>query len=180
MRTRSYTHTRPALATIIAQSFALIVLSSVHAHAQSSGSATVQVNATVVQPLSVTAIRPLDFGTVFAGITKSVLSNDAKAAQVDVRGQGGAVVSVTLTMPTSLSLGSTGTSLPISGWTCVAGAGAPVSFTGGTPAPVTMAIPNTASPRLTIGIGATANPSSTQASGDYTGSGQVAVAYTDY
>ena len=45
------------------------------AHAQSSGTATVPITATVVQPLSVSTLRALDFGPLFVGASKTIATS---------------------------------------------------------------------------------------------------------
>jgi hypothetical protein len=166
---------------LAATTFSTAIGTAVTAHAQSSGNATVAMTATVVQPLQVTALRSLDFGTVFVGATKTITSTSPTAGQIDIKGQSGALLSVTITMPTSLMLGSTGTGLVTNNWTYSTSISpSPTTFPGGTATPVTLALPNTGgSPHFTLNIGATVSASVNQPSGDYTGSGQVTVAYTD-
>jgi len=159
----------------------LVSLPQSRARAQSSGSATVAMTAQVVQPLTVSASRPLDFGSVFVGNNKTIAPSAATAGQVDIKGQSNANISVTLTMPTMLMLGNTGTGLTLNNWNYSTSlAPTPVSFPGQSSTPIAMTLPTSASyGRITLNIGATASAAAGQTPGDYTGSGQITVTYTD-
>jgi len=165
----------------------LLIATTTPTFAQTTASASLAMTAIVFQPLSVSVTRGLDFGTLFVGGNKTVAPGSSTAGVIDIKGQSGANVTVTLTMPVMLMLGSTGVGLTTTAWTYATNAqtslaSAPsTSFTGGTPTTLSLALGSgSGTSHLLIGIGATASAGSGQTAGDYTGSGQVAVAYTDY
>ena len=67
--------------------------------------ATGQVTATVQAALTVTATQPLDFGTIFQGVPKTVGRNDDDSTAIfTITGQGGSGVNLQLVLPEYLSL----------------------------------------------------------------------------
>lgn len=150
-------------------------------YAQASSTQTLDIKAKVIQPLLVAITQPLDFGTIFVGGSKAIPSNDPLAGHVEIRGEPGTVLDVTLAMPTTLQRGTTGAGFPLTNWTYSTNLqSSPTTFAGGTPAPVTLALPNTTTPaRLTLTIGATATTDANQPTGTYTGTGQISIAYAD-
>ena len=154
------------------------------AHAQSSASASLSVTARVVAPMSMTVTHALDFGKLLTSTTKTIAPNAATSGRFEIVGQGGSAISVTLTMPGSLTPTS-GTNLPVTGWNYIASdtpalTGTAVAFTanGSAPIPLTLeALAGTA--KMYFGLGATISPNSLAATTAYTATGQITAAYTD-
>ncbi len=152
--------------------------------AQGTATASIDVLAAVISPISVAVTHPLDFGRMFAGAVKTVAANAAMAGRVEVSGQNGSAVSVTLTMPALLN-GAGATAAPVSSWNymvssaaTLAGATA-VAFSGGTPVVVAATLGGgTGVVRLYLGLGGTVNVVGA-AVGTFTGTGQITAAYTD-
>lgn len=154
------------------------------AHAQSSASGSLSVTARVVSPMSMTVTHALDFGKLLTSTTKTIAPNAATSGRFEIIGQGGSSISVTLTMPASLTPTS-GSNLPVTGWTYIASdtpalTGTAVSFAanGSVPIPLTLeALAGTA--KMYFGLGATISPNAMAAATTYTATGQITAAYTD-
>lgn len=78
-------------------------------------SANLTATANVQQPITVAGTTPLDFQTVFPGITKTVTVTSPTAGLFTISGQGSTPVNLSLTLPTTLISG--GNNLPIGAWT---------------------------------------------------------------
>jgi lysozyme family protein len=167
--------------TIFALSAVTALGTATLGHAQSSSTQTLDIKAKVVQPLFVVVTQPLDFGTIFVGASKSIPSTDPLAGHVEIRGEPGAQLNITLTMPATLQRGTTGEAISTTNWTYSTNVQpSSTAFASGAPASFTLALLNTTTPaRLTLTIGATATAGANQATGDYTGTGQVSIAYAD-
>lgn len=174
----------------IAAASALFVTSRAHAQQQTYTSAALLVYANVIQPLNITAMHNLEFGTLIAGTTKTILPSSTSSGQFQILGEGGAVVAVTFSMPTALSLtGNDAVQLPVSDWTYFTTHFPTAATSNGEPGtamplgtPVNLTLPlNAFGPgHIALGIGATATASPSQQSGDYTGIGDIEIAYADY
>ena len=154
------------------------------AHAQSSASGTMAINAMVVNPLSLIVSRALDFGRLLTSTSKTIAPAAATSGHFELTGQGGSAVTVTLSMPSQLSP-TAGTNLPVTGWTYVVSnapalTGTPVSFNAGTSDPIAVTFQSaTGSTKMYFGIGATVTASAAQPTSAYTGTGQITAAYAD-
>jgi hypothetical protein len=154
-----------------------IVVLPVAANAQST-SASINATAFVFEPLAMTAGNDLAFGDVFPGINKAVATADAEAGTFSATGQDNAPVTLTYTLPTTLSDGGTN-SLTIGSWTACHSATAGGSCTPWTP--TSGAAYSSASfsgaGELYLRIGAEVQPTPSQASGNYTAPIQLEIAY---
>lgn len=169
-------HRLRARATSFALPGALALLGTVstHAHAQTSASASVTAN--VQQPITVSKTSDLAFGTLFPGLAKTVAVTDGGAAAFAIQGQAGGNVNITFTLPSTITSGSS--TLPISAWTAR-------HNTVNSPATGTDFVPGTATTSTTISalgyryvfLGATAQPSASQAAGTYSGTATMTVVY---
>jgi len=165
----------------------LILLGALAApvHAQSSASGSIGVTATLVTPLQLIVSHPLDFGRLLTSSTKTIAPNSATSGRFEILGQGGSAISVTLSMPASLSPAGGGTNLPVSNWMYVASetsslAGTPVSFTSGTNAPIPFTLETfNGSVKMYFALGATVTAGALHAAGAYSATGQITTAYTD-
>lgn len=150
----------------IAAAAFLVILSATQANAQG-------------RPLRVTPKKDLVFGMLFPGVPLTVAPTDAlRAGAVDITGPNGSQVEITFTLPTSLS-GPAASSLPLIFSSTSAG------FTTGSITSQVQFDPRTAyrptlsgSGRGTVYIGAIANPTPSQRSGNYAAIIVVTVANT--
>jgi hypothetical protein len=144
----------------------------------SAQSATITANATVLQPLTVSNVRNLNFGDVYPGVNKPIAYDAATSGKFSLSGIANAQVNLTFTLPTNLSSG--GNQLPIGSWTgCHNTIDATAACTTFTPS----ASATTTRLHLTLGtlfvfVGATVSPTGTQAQGSYTANVTLTGAYT--
>jgi uncharacterized protein DUF4402 len=142
--------------------------------AQNNASATV--SATVQQPITVTKNSDLSFGNVFPGVDKSIAVTAGGAAKFTIAGQATTPVNLTFTIPATIA--SSGNNLTLASWT---GHYATTDVTSGgttfTPSASATSATLSGSGALYVYVGATAQPSSTQASGSYSGSMTMTVVY---
>lgn len=152
--------------------------------AQSTASASLAVTAKVVNPISISITGPLDFGAVFAGTPKTITPDASNGGRFAVAGEAGAAITVTMQMPTSVTAAGGG-SIPLSGWTyamssspAMTGA-SPAAFNGTSGSPISTTFPGTAGTlsHFYFSIGATASPAAAVATGTYSATGQITVAY---
>lgn len=141
--------------------------------------ATINANATVLQPVTVTAGQDLDFGNVFPGVNKTLAPDAPTAGRWDVTGSSGAEIALALTTPANLSDGTNNLAI-------VFGAGsagyattsvAPTTTfdpAAGATASLSGALPG----ELYVWIGGTVQPTADQPSGVYTGTVTLTVNYT--
>jgi hypothetical protein len=140
-------------------------------------SASINVTANVYQALTVAAGNDLDFGNVFPGVNKTIALTDATAGRFDITGQSGATASISLTLPANITGPA---SLPIGSWTACwnvtnnAASGCS-SFTAASGTSAAFGAGST----LFVFLGATASPAANQASGSYTGTATLTVAYVN-
>jgi hypothetical protein len=142
--------------------------------AQNNASATV--SATVQQPITVTKNNDLSFGNVFPGVDKSIAVTAGGAAKFTVAGQASTPVNLTFTIPVTIASG--GNTLTLASWT---GHYATTDVTSGgttfTPSASATSATLSGSGALYVYVGATAQPSSTQAAGSYSGNMTMTVVY---
>jgi hypothetical protein len=159
---------------------ALVLMVATAAQAQPN-SATIQVTANVLTPLTVTAGGNLVFGDVFPGVNKSVAITDAGAAgSWSVAGVTSSEVTLTFTLPASLASG--GNTMPIvfgatdAGYNTTAAAGGATTFdpAGG----ATTDLSADATGVLYLWIGGTVQPAANQAAGGYSAGITLTVDYT--
>lgn len=154
------------------------------AHAQSTASGSMAVNAIVVNPLALVVTRPLDFGRLLTSTTKTIAPTGVTSGRFQLIGESGSAVTVTLSMPSQLNP-TTGTNLPITGWTYAIGntpaiGGTPVAFNAGTSDPIAVSFQTgTGTTTIYFGIGATITASAAQTTSVYSGTGQITAAYSD-
>jgi hypothetical protein len=157
---------------------ALVVLASLSgaASAQAQNDASATVTATVQQPITVTKNNDLSFGSVFPGIDKSIAVTAGGAAKFTVAGQASTPVNLTFTIPGTITSG--GNNLTLASWT---GHHATTDVTTGgttfTPSPSATSATLSGTGALFVYVGATAQPTSTQAAGSYSGSMTMTVVY---
>lgn len=128
----------------------------------------------------VTALRPLAFGTVVAGVPTAVAPTDAGAAAWRIRGVLGVTSSVTLTLPAVLTRVGGGATMPVS----FCGTCAVYRVNNASPAGGTTFRPQTGPTGLVVAVlsdvyvwlGGTVSPAAGQAPGSYTGSVVLTVA----
>jgi hypothetical protein len=141
--------------------------------AQASGNLTASAN--VLQPLSVAGTEDLDFGSVFPGVSSTVLPSDVSAGRFDIAGENNAEVDINFSLPTTLD-GAASATIPISFGTTsaawVAGGG-PFPFD-----PNTGTTQNLDAGSMIVFLGGTVDPAFDQAAGLYTNTVTMTVAYT--
>ena len=139
-------------------------------------SASADITATVQQPITVTKNNDLSFGSVFPGLNKSIAVTAGGAAKFTVAGQASTPVNLTFTLPATIANG--GNALTIASWT---GHHATTDVTSGgttfTPSASATAATLSGTGGLFVYVGATAQPTVTQAAGSYTGSMTMTVVY---
>lgn len=141
-----------------------------------TNNASITATANVQTPINVLGAQNLGFQNVFPGVNKTVAATDlANAGRFDVTGQASTPVTVSFTLPATLSSG--GNTMPIDSYS---GAHADNSSqTGGTSFnPVTGASPTlSATGGLFVWIGARVTPATNQAQGVYTANVTMTVVY---
>jgi hypothetical protein len=152
----------------------LLGLAASAGQAQSSSS---QATAAVVTPLSVTGLAPLNFGVVFQGVAKTIAYNNAASGRLSLAGFNTSQVSMTFTLPTTLSSG--GSSMPINtyrvrvnGVNSTAGA-VRIAVVSGVPVARNLVAGN-----LFVFVGGRVQPAAAQPGGTYTGAIVLQAAYT--
>lgn len=152
-----------------------LVLCGTVAQAQSNN-ASITATANVQTPINVLGAQQLDFQNVFPGVNKTVAASDlANAGRFDVTGQATAPVTLSFTLPASLSDGSN--TMPIASYTGIhALLGTQVggvSFTPSAGASTSLG----ATGLLFVWLGAQVQPATNQAQGTYTGTITMTVVY---
>jgi len=154
---------------------AALVVTSTIAQAQTNN-ASITATATVQTPINVAAAQQLSFGNVFPGVNKTVAAPDlTNAGRFDVTGQAGAPVTLSFTLPATLSSGSN--TMPIDSYAGVRADNSSqtsgIGFVPGASNPATLS----ATGLLFIWVGARVTPATNQAQGTYTGSITMTVVY---
>lgn len=149
------------------------------AAAQTSAQASIQVLAFVqgFAPLTATGVNHLDFGVVQAGTPTAPANLANQAGRFDITGEASAQVSLDFTLPTILDGGVLG-SIPISFATDdgLLWGPFPTSFTTFDPnVPLVTGLDG--SGNLTVGVSGTVSPPVDAATGNYTGTITLTVAY---
>jgi len=143
---------------------------------QGQNSSDASVTAEVQQPITVTTSNDLDFGTVFAGLDKSVAVTDASAAAFTVQGEASSNVNLTFTLPATIASG--GNTLPIANWVARHNtSNSAASGTDFTPSGTPTAAALSGTGFLYVFMGATAQPPVDQAAGSYSGTATLTVVY---
>jgi hypothetical protein len=141
-------------------------------------SASITANATVLQPLTVSNVRNLDFGNVYPGVNKPITYDAATGGKFSLSGIANAQVNLTFTLPTNLTSG--GNNLAIGTWAgCHNTADATAGCTTFTPSSSsTTTRLNVTLGSLYVFVGATVSPTGTQAQGSYSANVTMTAAYT--
>lgn len=152
--------------------------------AQAPASATLAVSALLINPVTISATRQLDFGRTVIGTSKIVAPNATGAGRVEVSGVAGNSITITMVMPANLKT-ATADVITVTGWnfmlsqnTTLAGA-IPIFLSGTTGSTTASPDGTTGMGKLYLGIGATVQTLAASPSGSYTGTGQVTAAYAD-
>jgi len=146
------------------------------ATAAQAQSASIQALANVLQPITVTGARDLDFGTVFPGVNKAIAVGDVTSGRFDLTGQASANLNLSFTLPANLVSG--GNNLPIGTWTgCYNGTNSTATCTAFTPSAANTATAFSGAGALFVWVGGTVSPAANQAAGSYAGTVQMTVAY---
>ena len=156
---------------------ALFVLAGSTVLQAQTNNASINVTATVQQPINVTGANTLAFGNVLPGVNSTVGVASASAGRFDVTGQASTPVSMTFVLPTNLTDGTN--LLPIGSYTGVWSNGAAPSPVGTafTPSAVATAATLGATSNLFVYVGATVTPAVNQPAGVYAGTVQMTVVY---
>lgn len=154
---------------------ALVVCSVSVAQAQTNN-ASLTATATVLTPINVAAFQQLDFGNVFPGVNKTVAAADlTNAGRFDVTGQASAPVTLSFTLPASLSSGAN--TMPIDSYAGIRAdnslQASGIGFVPGASNPASLS----ATGLLFIWLGARVTPATNQAQGVYTGTITMTVVY---
>jgi hypothetical protein len=156
----------------------LAVSFSTQAHAQGSASQTIQATAVVAEGLAIANLRNLSFGTVFPGISVSVITTDPTSGHFRVLGGSGAEVQLTFpALPTQLSDGNGNTMtvgfLVTENPTDAAGVGTFCDTSTGCTANL-----DATTGQLHVYVGGTVVPGDPQTSGNYSATVTLNAAYT--
>ncbi len=123
------------------------------------------------RPLTVLGTRSLTFGSLLAGVNKSVLRTDAiHGGQFDISGPSRASVLLTFMLPASMA-GPGGATLPLSfgsndgGWSPPQQIGTQTAFDPRVP----YTAPLDQNGKVSVYLGGTAKPTASQKAGSYTG-----------
>lgn len=123
------------------------------------------------RPLTVQGTRSLAFGSLLAGVNKTVLRTDAvNGGQLDISGPKNAQVMLSFTFPAAMT-GPAGATLPLSfgatdgGWSPPQQVGSQVAFDPRVP----FTAPLDQNGKVSVYLGGTAKPTANQKAGSYTG-----------
>ena len=154
---------------------AALVLTGTAAQAQTNN-ASITATATVQTPINVLGAQQLSFQNVFPGVNKTVAASDlTNAGRFDVTGQANTPVTLSFTLPATLSDGTN--TMPIASYTGIhALLNTQVGGASFTPsAGATTSLSGLGA--LFVWIGAQVQPATNQAAGVYTGSITMTVVY---
>ena len=139
-------------------------------------SASADVTATVQQPITVTKNSDLSFGSVFPGLDKSIAVTAGGAAKFTVSGQASTAVNLTFSLPSTITSG--GNSMTVGTWVGhFSGTDQTTGGTAFTPGASATAATLSGTGALFVYVGATVQPTVSQASGSYSGSMTMTVVY---
>lgn len=153
---------------------ALAAFAATGLRAQSSAITT---NATVVTPITVTGMAPLDWGTIAQNSNNNLNPNNASSGRFSVTGLLGAQVALTFTLPDQISNG--GSTMPVTNYsirvneTNSTGGSNNLAVTSGTAVTQTLTTGS-----LFFFIGGRVSAAPAQQWGVYTGTITLAAAYT--
>ncbi|HYU30045.1 MAG TPA: DUF4402 domain-containing protein [Gemmatimonadales bacterium] len=154
---------------------AALVLTGTALQAQTNN-ANITATANVETPINVLGAQQLSFGNVFPGVNKTVAATDlTNGGRFDVTGQASTPVTLSFTLPATLSSG--GNTMPIVSYT---GAHALLATQAGGVAfsPAAGANPTlSGTGALFVWVGAQVQPATNQVAGVYTGSITMTVVY---
>jgi hypothetical protein len=130
----------------------------------------------VQQPITVTKTNDLDFGNVFPGLNVSIGVTSASAAAFSIQGQASANVNLTFTLPSTITSGAN--NLTIGTWVARRNTtNSSASGTDFTPSASATSAVLSGSGALYVFVGATVQPTVSQAAGTYTGTATMTVVY---
>ena len=153
----------------------LIMLTGTALQAQTNN-ASITATASVQTPINVVGAQQLNFGNVFPGVNKTVAATDlTNAGRFDVTGQASTPVTLSFTLPATLSSG--GNTMPIVSFTGVYALLA-TQVGGFLFAPAAGANPTlSGTGALFVWVGAQVQPATNQVAGVYTASVTMTVVY---
>lgn len=132
------------------------------------------------RPVRVNGVRSVSFGTVFPGISKSVLRTDAlNSGRFDIRAAAGSQLQLSFALPAAMT-GPGGASMPLSfggndaGFSATQSVASQVGFDPRVPFVATLGPPPG---RAAVFLGGTVTPLAAQAAGSYTGTITLTVVY---
>jgi hypothetical protein len=154
---------------------ASLILTGTALQAQTNN-ASITATASVQTPINVVGAQPLNFGNVFPGVNKTVAATDlTNGGRFDVTGQASTPVTLSFTLPATLSSG--GNTMPIVSYTGVhallATQAGGIGFSPAAGANPTLS----GTGALFVGVGAQVQPATNQAAGVYTASVTMTVVY---
>jgi len=160
-------------------SLAVLVLAviGVSAAQAQTNNASITATATVQTPINVIGAQALAFGNVFPGVNKSVAATDlTNAGRFDVAGQASAPVTLSFTLPATLSFGAN--TMPIDSYSGMRADNSAqtvgvVAFTPGASNSATLS----AAGSMFVWVGARVTPATNQAQGVYTANVTMTVVY---
>jgi len=154
---------------------AALVLTGTTLQAQTNN-ASITATASVQTPINVVGAQQLNFGNVFPGVNKTVAATDlSNAGRFDVTGQASTPVTLSFTLPATLSSG--GNTMPIVSFTGVYALLA-TQVGGFLFAPAAGANPTlSGTGALFVWVGAQVQPATNQVAGVYTASVTMTVVY---
>jgi len=154
---------------------AALVLTGTALQAQSNN-ASITATASVQTPISVVGAQQLNFGNAFPGVNKTVAAADlTNAGRFDVTGQANAGVTLSFTLPATLSSGSN--TLPIDSYAGIRADNSSQTSGIGLVPGASNAAGLSATGLLFVWVGARVTPATNQAQGTYTGTITMTVVY---
>lgn len=153
-----------------------LVVGAATAQAQSNN-ASITATASVQSPINVSGAQNLNFNNVFPGVNKTVAATDlTNAGRFDVTGQASTPVTMSFTLPATLSSG--GNTMPIASYSGIHADNSAqtlgvVAFTPGASNGATLS----GTGAMFVWVGAQVQPATNQAAGVYTGSITLTVVY---
>lgn len=141
-------------------------------------SGTVQAEATVLTPITVTGEQDLQFGNIFPGVAATVTPDAAAAGRFQLSGAGTSEVNLDFDLPASLDHQTTASTLGLTFDAASAGWGATSTTVDATFDPTSTLDVNLDGGGLYVFIGGTVTPTTTQEAGTYDGTVTLTVTYT--
>jgi predicted dehydrogenase len=161
---------------LIATATALVLVTGLVHEVSAQNSANASVTAEVQQPIIVTKHADLSFGNVYPSIDATVAVIDPNAAQFQVQGTEGSAIGISFSLPTSLANGPN--TLAIGNWQGrYAATNNPAAGTDFIPAASNLVGSVPVGGSLYVFVGATVQPTPTQATGLYSATMTMTVVY---